>query len=66
MQENRKNDNDNEIMKIDDALKLTTYSRRTFERMKADGLIPHIRYGRTIRYRRSDLLKAMERLVVRG
>ncbi len=55
-----------EFLKAAQSAETMNVSRRTFERMKKDGLIPHIRYGRTIRYRKSDLLKVMERLTVRG
>jgi len=39
-------------------------SRRTFERWKEAGLIPHIRMGRVLRYRKADLIKAMESMTV--
>lgn len=42
-------------------------SRRTFERMKDAGQIPHIRCagGRVLRYRKADLIAAMSALTVR-
>ena len=57
---------DSEFLKATQAVAFQNISRRTFERMKKDGLIPYIRYGKMIRYRKSDLLKVMEKLTVRG
>ena len=66
MNETQNPQSETEFLKATQAAAFQNVSRRTFERMKKDGLIPHVRYGRMIRYRKSDLLKAMERLTVRG
>lgn len=60
-------DSDAEILKANGAARLLTVSRRTFERMKSAGQIPYIRCGggRVLRYRRTDLLRAMDALTVR-
>ncbi len=60
-------DTETEFLKANDAARLLNISRRTFERMKSAGQIPHIRCGggRVLRYRRSDLIKAMSALTVR-
>lgn len=60
--------NEEQILKATEAVKVCAVSRRTFERMKDLGQIPYIRMGggRVIRYRKSDLLKAMARMTVRG
>ena len=60
-------DTGTEFLKANDAARLLHISRRTFERMKSAGQIPHIRCGggRVLRYRRSDLIKAMSALTVR-
>lgn len=60
-------DMDAEFMKADGAAHFLNVSRRTFERMKGAGQIPHIRCGggRVLRYRRTDLLRAMDALTVR-
>jgi excisionase family DNA binding protein len=56
---------DAELLKAPGAAGFLTVSRRTFERMKDQGLIPHVRFGRVLRYRKSDLLKVIDRLTVR-
>ena len=56
-----------EYLKANDAARFLNVSRRTFERMRALGQIPHIRCGggRVLRYRRGDLIESMSRLTVR-
>jgi len=56
-----------EFFKADDAARFLNVSRRTFERMRAAGQIPHIRAGggRVLRYRRAELIRAMDNLTVR-
>lgn len=56
-----------EFLKANEAAMFLNVSRRTFERMKGAGQIPHIRCGggRVLRYRRADLIRAMEALTVR-
>lgn len=56
-----------EFLKANDAARFLNVSRRTFERMRAAGQIPHIRAGggRVLRYRRAELIKAMDNLTVR-
>lgn len=56
-----------EFLKAPGAARFLNVSRRTFERMKSAGQIPHIRCGggRVLRYRRADLLRAMDALTVR-
>lgn len=56
-----------EFLKADDAARFLNVSRRTFERMRAAGQIPHIRAGggRVLRYRRAELIRAMDNLTVR-
>lgn len=56
-----------EFLKANEAARFLNVSRRTFERMKGAGQIPHIRCGggRVLRYRKSELLRAMDALTVR-
>lgn len=56
-----------EFLKANEAAIFLNVSRRTFERMKDAGQIPHIRCGggRVLRYRRADLIRAMDALTVR-
>jgi excisionase family DNA binding protein len=56
-----------EFMKANEAALFLNVSRRTFERMKDAGQIPHIRCGggRVLRYRKADLIAAMSALTVR-
>lgn len=56
-----------EYLKANDAAAFLNVSRRTFERMRTLGQLPHIRCGggRVIRYRRKDLIEAMSRMTVR-
>ena len=56
-----------EYLRANEAAIFLNISRRTFDRMKDAGQIPHIRCGggRVLRYRRSDLIRAMEALTVR-
>lgn len=56
-----------EYLKANEAAIFLNVSRRTFERMKDAGQIPHIRCGggRVLRYRRADLIRAMDALTVR-
>lgn len=56
-----------EFLKANEAARFLNVSRRTFERMKGAGQIPHIRCGggRVLRYRRADLIESMSRLTVR-
>ncbi len=56
-----------EFLKATEAARFLNVSRRTFERMKDAGQIPHIRCGggRVLRYRRADLIESMSRLTVR-
>lgn len=60
-------DFDAEFLKANGAARFLNVSRRTFERMKAAGQIPHIRCGggRVLRYRKAELLRAMDALTVR-
>jgi len=56
-----------EFLKANEAAIFLNVSRRTFERMKDAGQIPHIRCGggRVLRYRKADLIEAMNALTVR-
>lgn len=56
-----------EFLKANGAARFLNVSRRTFERMKGAGQIPHIRCGggRVLRYRKAELLRAMDALTVR-
>lgn len=56
-----------EYLKANEAARFLNVSRRTFERMKGAGQIPHIRCGggRVLRYRKADLIEAMNALTVR-
>ncbi len=56
-----------EYLKANEAALFLNVSRRTFERMKDAGQIPHIRCGggRVLRYRKADLIEAMNALTVR-
>ena len=56
-----------EFLKANGAARFLNVSRRTFERMKTAGQIPHIRCGggRVLRYRKNELLRAMDALTVR-
>lgn len=56
-----------EFLKANGAARFLNVSRRTFERMKQAGQIPHIRCGggRVLRYRKADLIAAMSALTVR-
>lgn len=58
---------ESEFLKADGAAHFLNVSRRTFERMRRAGQIPHIRAGggRVLRYRRAELIKAMDNLTVR-
>ena len=60
-------DFETEYMTANRAARFLNVSRRTFERMKSLGQIPHIRCagGRVLRYRRADLIRAMDALTVR-
>lgn len=60
-------DTGTEFLKANDAARFLNVSRRTFERMRALGQLPHIRCGggRVLRYRRGDLIESMSRLTVR-
>lgn len=60
-------DFDAEFLKANEAARFLNVSRRTFERMKGAGQIPHIRCGggRVLRYRKADLIEAMNALTVR-
>ena len=59
---------ESEFLKADGAAHFLNVSRRTFERMRRAGQIPHIRAGggRVLRYRTHDLIRAMEKLTVRA
>ena len=56
-----------EYFKAVEAARFLNISRRTFDRMKDAGQFPHIRCagGRVLRYRKSDLIEAMNALTVR-
>lgn len=56
-----------EFLKANEAAMFLNVSRRTFERMKDAGQVPHIRCagGRVLRYRKADLIAAMSALTVR-
>jgi len=56
--------NSPEFIMANEAAAFLAVSRRTFERWKEAGLIPHIRMGRVLRYRKADLIKAMESMTV--
>ena len=56
-----------EFLKANEAAIFLNISRRTFDRMKDAGQLPHIRCagGRVLRYRKADLIEAMNALTVR-
>ncbi len=67
MNEKKNPEAEAEFLKANSAAQFLNVSRRTFERMRALGQLPHIRCGggRVLRYRRGDLIEAMSRLTVR-
>ena len=56
-----------EYMRTDGVVNMVPVSRRSLERMKRRGQIPFIRAGaRLVLFKRADIIKAMDRLTVRG
>jgi excisionase family DNA binding protein len=60
-------DFESEYLKANGAARFLNVSRRTFDRMRKVGQIPYVRCGggRVLRYRRADLIRAMDALTVR-
>ena len=52
-----KESNDEVLYTTEEACKILKCSKPTLHRWKKEGIVPHIRIGNNIRYKKSDLLK---------
>lgn len=52
-----KESNDEELYTTEEACKILKCSKPTLHRWKKEGIVPHIRIGNNIRYKKSDLMK---------